>query len=127
MNDLQEAFVDVIDHLDLPEVDLTPAVLARIAQEPIDGARDEVEPGGPGIRTRGAMLVGVALVVALGLVMATTPAGRAVADWFGIGTTAFEVDESGDDESGAATTELATPDLGEPESGAAPELDARPG
>lgn len=97
MNDLQDPFVDVIEHLDLPDVDLVPAVLERLA------ADEAAETGtGDGQRSSSWLpaLVGAAAVLAVGLIVVITPVGQAVADWFGIGATVFEVDDSNGEDLG---------------------------
>ena len=117
MNDLQAAFADAIEHLELPDVDLTPAVLDRIATDRATsdrtaGASPAAEPGS---RIRRAVLVGVVAVAVLGVTLAVTPAGQAVADWFGIGSTAFEIDDPGAvEEDGSGGADSSTLDLGQP-------------
>lgn len=101
MNDLQEVFVDAVEHLELPDVDLTAAVLDRISTDAVDshpngGVTEAASPAmvtDPDVGIGRVAMAGAALLVALGLILVVTPAGRAVADWFGIGATVFEVDE----------------------------------
>lgn len=120
MNDLKEAFVDAVEHLDLPDVDVTAAVLDRISTGDVDPLGSHPDDGAPAATSPDASarigrpaLVGAALVLALGLILAVTPAGRAVADWFGIGATVFEVDDSDADEKGSGgADDASTADLG---------------
>lgn len=138
MNDLQAPFVDAIDHLDLPDIDLTAAVLDRINADDLDADDRDPDPdphpdpdpdvdgredgdGSSSSSTWLPALLGAAAMAAVGLIVATTPVGEAVADWFGIGSTAFEIEEP-DDNSGAGGADGlgdagdadrdATPDLG---------------
>jgi len=106
MNQLETDFVDVIDGLDLPDVDLASAVIERIDRAENDIAL--VRPGGTrdrraawfGAQPTGlsAVAAAVALIVlTAAAVLALTPAGQAVADWLGIGSTGVEIiDGTGD-------------------------------
>ncbi len=102
MNNLEEAFADVIENLDLPEVDLTSAVLDGIESGPDAGVGSSAPAAttgavsGTGPSRWMVMAAAATVVFAVGLALATTTAGRTVAAWFGIGATAFEVDEPGE-------------------------------
>ncbi len=114
MNDLQEAFVDVIEHLDLPATDLVAGVLDSLeSAEPSDAPGGELRPDADGRRLAPALAAALAVAV-VALVAVATPVGQAVADWFGIGATAFEVDTDPDRRS-PSTTESSSLgiDLGE--------------
>ncbi len=101
MNDLSTTFVDVIDRLHLPEVDLTPGVLDHITAETAAPAG----PASPQPRSWwNRPVVAAAVVLLLGLVVVTTPVGQAVADWFGIGATRFEIDPTVEDNGASGGT-----------------------
>ncbi len=105
MTTLEERFVDAVDRLELPEVDLAPAVLAEI----VGGGPRQVD-----WTRRLAVAAAVALLAGVAATLAIEPAREAVADWLGIGATEVEVDPDGTDPSGLPPS--ATLDLGEPAS-----------
>ncbi len=85
MTSLEERFVDAVDHLELPEVDLSPGVLAQL-----DGGRHRTD-----WPRRLAIAAAVALLAAAAATLAIEPAREAVADWLGIGATKVEIDPGG--------------------------------
>lgn len=102
MSNLEQNFVAVIDNLDLPDVDLVDDVLDQIAATNARAGNSPDNSRRADRRRR--MLVAVAATAALvmALTLTVTPVGEAVANWFGIGATAFDVDDRHD--GGAADT-----------------------
>ncbi len=105
--DLESRFVDVMSRLDLPETDMVADVLGRIN----DGNEAQpTEPVGRCLPRLTLTAAAAAAVLAVGLA-AFTPVGPAVADWFGIGATGFEVDGGTDRTDGTDSGEGGTNDF----------------
>ncbi len=96
MTSIEDRFVRTVADLDLPDGDLVEPVLRALAAD--EASRSSAVRGpaskwgrlsapGPGL-----MAAAVVVVVVVGLVLAVSPAGRAVAGWLGVGATAVEVE-----------------------------------